>query len=86
MLLLLWLVSGRLWARMRASLDLIRKRDGRPPSIFLRSFQDDGNDGSPLLEKDLNAALRAYGPFVAIGRPGELRPADAARQYFCADR
>ncbi len=86
MLLLLWLVSGRLWARMRASLDLIRKRDGRPPIIFLRSFQDDGNDGSPLLEKDLNAALRAYGPFVAIGRPGELRPAAAARQYFRADR
>jgi hypothetical protein len=48
---------------MRASLDLIRQRDGRPPIIFLRSFQDDGNDGSPLLEK---TSMRRFAPTVRL--------------------
>lgn len=70
-------LTGRVWARARISLDELRRRDPRPPILFLRSFEDEG-----WMEAQLRETLRPYGPFVAIGKPGELRPEGAARTYF----
>ena len=33
----------------------------------------------------LKDALLPYGPFIGIGKPGELRPDGAARAYFEGD-
>jgi hypothetical protein len=66
-------------------------RDQRPPIVYLRSFVDDTAEGdSPdsggfvfgTYEERLIRAMRAYGPVVAIGQPGErLPPLGAARIY-----
>ena len=70
--------------QMRAlpALELLR-RDRRPPVLFLRSFDDDDLiDPTPRIlplgdwfprryEESLAKALRAVGPMITIGRPGE---------------
>ncbi|MFL5384134.1 MAG: hypothetical protein ACJ8GN_16555 [Longimicrobiaceae bacterium] len=74
----------------QATMREMRKRDLRPPVLFLRSFNDEAQPilrgGGPSLERVLTDSVRAYGPFIGIGRPGELRPAGAAREYFPHDR
>ncbi len=89
------LQAGRkLWA---ATGDEMLADDPRPPILLLRSFSDDGlrpatSGGGPLsgwtaaenetFEEMLGGVLQAYGPLIAIGRPGEvLRPLGAARMY-----
>jgi hypothetical protein len=76
--------------------------EDRPPIVYLRSFNDDGrhpNEGwlrrlnngvrallSPTLEERLARILGEYGPFVAIGKPGEVMPdVGAARMYVGDD-
>jgi len=70
--------------------------DPRPPILFLRSFQDDRvrvNErvtmaGLPSvqglrLEEALGSLLGGFGPFIAVGEPGEGLPQlGAARAYF----
>lgn len=64
----------------------IRARDSRPPILFLRSFDDESLPiGARTLEESLSDALRPFGPFIAIGKPGELRPSGAAREYYSGD-
>jgi hypothetical protein len=79
-------ITRRIAPWSQATMEEIRKRDPRPPVLFLRSFNDEAapilRDGGPSLERVLTDAVRPYGPFVGIGRPGELRPAGAARKYF----
>jgi hypothetical protein len=83
---LLVFLTGSLWSRMRGSLDDILRRDPRPPILFLRSFNDEGTRAVTNAELATYDAMRAYGPFIAIGKPGELRPAGAARIYLKNDK
>ncbi|PQP34731.1 hypothetical protein C6A37_06220, partial [Desulfobacteraceae bacterium SEEP-SAG9] len=78
-------------ARRLATLNAtdLRKKDERPPLIFLRSFQDDQIEFSTLfrrrvrLEEDIVQALSFYGPVIALGKPGEsVAPLGAAREYI----
>ena len=60
--------------------------DDRPPVLYLRSFDDDRQGsrikGSLSEEEHLGKVLSQIGPFVAVGRPGELLPeAGASRVY-----
>lgn len=55
--------------------------DQRPPILFLRPFRFDAFSEAGYEER-LVECLRAIGPVVAIGRPGELfRPLGALRTY-----
>ena len=68
-----------------------QESDTRPPVLYLRSFSVDnvtagtGARGRAIFrteEEQLAWAFKGFGPFVAIGRPGEpLPPAGAARIY-----
>jgi hypothetical protein len=85
----LWITS-RIRPFTHASLAEMRKRDPRPPVLFIRSFQDEaktfsGKTDGASFEKILTEILRPYGPFIGIGKPGELRPAGAARVYYPHD-
>ncbi|MEI8018658.1 MAG: hypothetical protein WCH39_10700 [Schlesneria sp.] len=76
--------------------------DSRPPVLFLRSFVDDGSRSEDSLwrqiwhglevligltyEQCLAGVAGKFGPFVAIGRPGEELPElGAARMYVDDD-
>jgi hypothetical protein len=86
-------------ARRRTALsarEALRK-DDRPPIIYLRSFRDDGRAVytgkgwarskllSPSLEETLAQTMQRYGPFVAIGRPGEEVPEMGAARMYVSD-
>jgi hypothetical protein len=79
-------ITRRIAPWSQATLKEIRKRDPRPPVLFLRSFNDETKpilrNGGPSIERVITDAVRPFGPFIGIGRPGELRPAGAAREYF----
>jgi hypothetical protein len=68
--------------------------DTRPPVVYLRSFQDDAIAGQTVLpgswvilnttteEEQISTTLKAIGPVIAIGQPGEKLPElGAARMY-----
>ncbi len=84
----IWLTQ-RISPLSQATMAEMRARDRRAPVLFLRSFEDEAEPilsrGGPKLETVLTASARPYGPFIAIGKPGELRPAGAARTYFAHD-
>ena len=85
---------------MLASADTAMKDDPRPPILFLRSFKDDkvklkqkvhvaGLPTAQLIrfEEALGFMVRGYGPFLAIGEPGEGLPQlGAARAYLSDDK
>lgn len=77
--IILMTLTGSLWARARGSMEEMLRRDKRPLTLYLRSFDDEDTDGGSPAEQALKNALRAYGPFVAISRPGDLQPDAAAR-------
>ncbi|MCX5208833.1 transferase [Kitasatospora sp. NBC_00240] len=65
--------------------------DGRRPVLYLRSFADDHtaaqvDDGTALnihsREEQLAAALGAFGPVIAVGRPGEPLPLLGAARFY----
>ncbi|MFD5462337.1 transferase [Kitasatospora sp. NPDC127059] len=67
------------------------RADGRRPVLYLRSFADDRtaaqiDDGQELnihsREEQLAAALRAFGPVIAVGRPGEPLPLLGAARFY----
>lgn len=76
--------------------------DGRRPVLYLRSFADDPTSASVdslhggweatvmnvlSREEQLAGALRAFGPVIAVGRPGEPLPfLGAARFYLSPDQ
>ena len=80
----------------------LMQRDRRPPVVYLRSFSADaecyrditvGSVGfsvsweQPTPEEDLASVWSAYGPFIAIGKPGEELPElGAARIYVSNDQ
>ena len=79
-------ITVRLAPLSQATMEEMRKRDPRRPILFLRSFTDEaepilGDQGGLKLETVVTHCVRPYGPFIAIGRPGELRPSGAARKY-----
>lgn len=92
---LLVCLSGRAWVRSYRYLapdgQRAQESDGRPPVLYLRSFSDDkqtsrtGRRGAAVFrteEQQLKRAFGRFGPFIAIGQPGErLPPAGAARIY-----
>lgn len=88
----LWPLARRRW---QAGAREARQRDKRPPSLLLRSFQDDLLLLKPpwyrrgrqwVFEELLTGQLWCLGPVIAIGRPGEhLPPVGAARDYFTDD-
>jgi hypothetical protein len=84
--------------RTAVSVDTLLAKDRRPPVIYLRPFGDDGKQMQGGLRYELSDSVRALrgktieqrlakvftklGPFIAIGRPGELLPElGAARMY-----
>ncbi|MET7799049.1 transferase [Streptomyces decoyicus] len=65
--------------------------DGRQPVLYLRSFADDDtaarvDDGAPVnlhsREEQLAGALSAFGPVIAVGRPGEPLPHLGAARFY----
>jgi hypothetical protein len=99
-------VGGRVWTQGRRQVALrlkeVRKLDGRPPVILLRSFED---DNLPLetrfrmlwffsaaqeaftLEEYVVTSVWRCGPVIAIGNPREtLHPLGAAREYVPEDQ
>jgi hypothetical protein len=74
--------------RFARSADDVRKRSGAPPVVLLRSFTDESlswgsyGDRQPF-ERAVSRVLSRFGPFVAIGKPGErVPPFGAARNYI----
>ncbi|GAA3043520.1 hypothetical protein GCM10020229_63520 [Kitasatospora albolonga] len=71
------------------------RADGRKPVLYLRSFADDRSamavdDAMGFTihsrEEQLAASLKAFGPVIAVGRPGEPLPhLGAARFYLPLD-
>jgi len=83
-------VTARIAPLSQATMEEMRRRDPRAPILFLRSFTDEAepileDQGGLKLETVVSHCVRPYGPFIAIGRPGELRPSGAARKYFTND-
>jgi hypothetical protein len=81
------------YARPRSTRGAARalRADGRQPVLYLRSFADDHtaaqiDDGTPLnihsREEQLAAALGAFGPVIAVGRPGEPLPLLGAARFY----
>ncbi|MEQ1785284.1 MAG: tetratricopeptide repeat protein, partial [Hyphomonadaceae bacterium] len=77
-----------------ASAKSLRRRDRRSPVVLLRSFRDDGltvvevdveKQNERELEQTIAVQAMRFGPFITIGRPGELRRGTAARDYFRMD-
>jgi hypothetical protein len=67
-------------------------RDPRPPVLYLRSFQADEETarvtesfGSRTEEELTVEVLQAFGPVVAIGRPGERLPETGAARMYVDD-
>jgi len=66
----------------------VRRNDSRPPILYLRSFQFDQSllpveTLIPMTyEERLARRLNKVGPFVAIGRPGELLPELGAQRVY----
>jgi hypothetical protein len=96
----LLLQLGRKLSRPDAA--TLLEADERAPIVLLRSFQDDeksvkrrsvlarflfwGFGGRIRLEQAIAGELSRFGPFVAIGEPGERLPdLGAARAYFSND-
>src|SRR5262245_11776910 len=96
----LLLQLGRKLSRPDAA--TLLEADERAPIVLLRSFQDDeksvkrrsvlarllfwGFGGRIRLEQAIAGELSRFGPFVAIGEPGERLPdLGAARGYFSDD-
>ncbi|MFJ5924315.1 transferase [Kitasatospora sp. NPDC092948] len=81
------------YARPRSARPAARalQADGRRPVLYLRSFADDGtaariDDWQPLnihsREEQLATALAAFGPVIAVGRPGEPLPLLGAARFY----
>jgi hypothetical protein len=87
--------------RSGKSVDELLGDDPRTPVIYLRSFADDGRkmrEGiwyqffqslyaliARTVEQRLARAVRKYGPFIAIGRPGEDLPELGAARMYVSD-
>jgi hypothetical protein len=96
---LCWWAGGgsvALGRRMRARrAEVVLSHDPRPPILYLRPFRFDGtltHQNRPwkmesTYEEHLAHALGKFGPFVAIGQPGEAWPElGADRLYVDGDR
>ena len=85
---------------LQPSADVAQQDDPRPPVLFLRSFQDDRYKlmervrvaGVPInqplrMEEALAVRFHDFGPFLAVGEPGEGLPQlGAARAYLSDDQ
>jgi hypothetical protein len=85
---------------MQPTAEIARANDPRPPILFLRSFQDDKAKARVLVrimglpsyqrfrfEEALGLRMRDFGPFLAVGEPGEGLPQlGAARAYLSDDQ
>lgn len=88
------ILRGRKMRAPRAD-DILSKRGG-PPVVLLRSFEDDDliDPSFPTIsqiapsryEEHLTKALRAVGPAVALGRPGEPEPELGAARLYVEDK
>jgi hypothetical protein len=91
-----FIAGGDAMRRFARSADEVRKRSGAQPIVLFRSFSDDhglmvpGYYPGPSyftrrkepFERALIRILSRFGPFVAIGKPGErVPPFGAARSY-----
>ncbi|MFD9689309.1 transferase [Kitasatospora sp. NPDC001309] len=81
------------YSRPRSTRGAVRalRADGRRPVLYLRSFADDRtaaqvDDGQALnihsREEQLASALAAFGPVIAVGRPGEPLPLLGAARFY----
>ena len=61
----------------------------RQPVVYLRSFDDDQTaarlSGGRTEEEHLAAMLYHIGPFIAVGRPGEVLPEVGAKRLYAND-
>lgn len=79
--------TRRIAKRYRVSALSDLRKDKRDPVVFLRSFYMDSEEdperrSRKTTEEDLCLALRAIGPVVAIGRPGEDFPLLGATRIY----
>jgi hypothetical protein len=88
-------LSIRWWVKFRRHTAIIgpaaRKFDARPPVLYLRSFGIDKSTSYPLNgrmaryrteEQQLARAFNAFGPLLALGRPGEQLPMLGAQRFY----
>ncbi|MBW4716826.1 hypothetical protein [Saccharothrix obliqua] len=89
------------YSRPRSARDAVRalRADGRRPVLYLRAFDDDHTaakvDNAPSVgttglmlhtrEEQLADALHAFGPVIAVGRPGEPLPLLGAARFYLPD-
>ena len=61
----------------------------QPPVVYLRSFDDDVRGSARLgeltEEEHIAGVLSHFGPFVAVGRPGERLPEVGAHRFYVSD-
>jgi len=79
------MISRRAQKSLQPTASELQAHDQRRPIVLLRSFSDDDLTlaGGWDLEEILARELGTFGPFVAIGRPGEPLPEiGAARNYY----
>src|SRR5205085_4609358 len=76
-----WLLTVQRSLRARDAREVMGQ-DSRPPILYLRSF---GDDKDPTCEDDLKSIVKAVGPFIAIGRPGERLQTPGADRMYVGD-
>jgi hypothetical protein len=67
--------------------DVAMRADRRPSVLLLRSFADDVLTNGPVsFERSIQELVKHLGPFVAVGAPGNTRPAiDGAYRSYETD-
>jgi len=69
--------------------DLSKVKLEQPPVVYLRSFDDDVRGSARLggltEEEHIAGVLSHFGPFVAVGRPGERLPEVGAHRFYVSD-
>jgi hypothetical protein len=83
-------VALLIFRRFKRSAEEVMVTVGTPPIVLLRSFVDDTGHASgqrlkETFEQLVARQLRPYGPFVAIGRPGEALPRLGAARTYASD-
>jgi hypothetical protein len=89
-----WSIYNRGRQYLAPDANRLLQDDPRPRCVYLRPFNaddaDSGNDDAVLLgvseEEQIAAAMNEIGPFVAIGKPGELLPHLGAARIYVDDK
>ena len=78
-----WIVFRRGSQHLRAPATSIHDSEAGNPIVYLRSFSQDSNFN--LEEEELARIFNPFGPFLAIGMPGDALPKLGAFRFYVAD-